>query len=184
QINLSKSCVVPLGGTHLPRDQRIQFGDITLPVESKVRILGIIIDRYLKFDLHVKSVIERLTPVRNAFLRLCPNTYGLDSERRSILYEQVIRSALTYGCQVWSKRISSQSLSALQSFQLRSLRTVVSAYRTISYVSAETLAGVEAIDIYMERVRLEFEAKQTTPAGLNPLAKCFFPRATEQRRPK
>ena len=184
QLNIGKCHVLTFQGTRIFPDTMIPLtAGTSIKVVNKVKILWLIIDRRLKFDDHVMSTINKLVPMRNAFFRLCPNTYGPDSRKRAIIYTQVYRAILTYGSEIWSNRITTQVRSKMVSFQHRFLVNVVQAYRTTSMTSVHTLSGVEPIDLFMKRKLMEFQAKDHTPGSDNPLTQLLLPNAPAHKRP-
>ena len=184
QLNIGKCHVLTFQGTRIFPGTMIPLtAGTSIKVVNKVKILGLIIDRRLKFDDHVMSTINKLVPMRNAFFRLCPNTYGPDSRKRAIIYTQVYRAILTYGSEIWSNRITTQVRSKMVSFQHRFLVNVVQAYRTTSRTSVHTLSGVEPIDLFMKRKLMEFQAKDHTPGSDNPLTQLLLPNAPAHKRP-
>lgn len=184
ELNMSKCHVLTFTGTRIRKGTIIPIdSESSVSVVTSVKILGVTIDRDLRFIEHVKSSISRLTPIRSAYFRVCRNTCGLDSRRRAIIYTQVFRAALTYGSEIWSSRISDSTRGLLKSFQHRMLVNVVCGYRTISIISAQALSHVEPIDLFMKRKLYEYEALTGNISEGNPIAAHLLPNAPPNRKP-
>ena len=74
------------------------FGTITLPLQDYVRILGVDLDRELRFDRHIKHV-ARQASLRVSALRRVAGL--LDKRGILLLYKAQVRPYLEYGTLTW-----------------------------------------------------------------------------------
>ena len=91
--------------------------------------VGVVFDRFLNFDLHIDSCVNRATRMLGVILRSFVNLDGL---LFIFLYKSLIRSILEYGNCIWSPMYKRQSIS-IENVQRRATRLI----RVISDFSYE-----------------------------------------------
>ena len=99
---------------------RLRFGDSLLPLKDSVKILGVEVDRELRFDEHVKHIAKKASHRVSALRRMAG---FLDREGRLLLYKAQIRPYLEYAALSWMSCASSHTR-RLDSIQRRALRLV------------------------------------------------------------
>ena len=82
---------------------RVMFGSTTLPLQDYIRILGVDLDRELRFDRHLKHVVH-LASLRVSALRRV--AYFLDKRGIMLLYKAQVRPYLEYGALTWMSSAS------------------------------------------------------------------------------
>jgi hypothetical protein len=104
-----------------------------VPVNRRMRYLGLIIDSHWTFGPHFELLVPRVTTAANALRGLLPNSGGVGSGVRR-LYEEVIRSRVLYGAPVWAQDLmgnrSSHTLVRRQ--QRTTAIRIARGFRTIS----------------------------------------------------
>lgn len=102
-----------------------------------MRYLGITLDGRLNFETHFVQ------------LRLLPNIDGPNYNVRR-LYAGVINSMTMYGTPVWHHLITGNSVRVLNRIQRKMAIRVIRGYRTVSYETAITLAGMTPFKVMAE----------------------------------
>ena len=74
------------------------FGDKCLPLKEHIKIVGVAVDRCLRFDHHVTAVARQTSQRLSAFHRMAGN---LDFHGILILYKAQIRLCMEYGALTW-----------------------------------------------------------------------------------
>lgn len=117
-INISKTKIVLFRETELPRSDQAMRKDFHIRSEHKrmtngvsipsqrievvesFNYLGVTLDQFLKFNLHVDRVVESANKVYRNCAKIL-QLQELEPHRRVWLYKAVVRPFLTYGCPVW-----------------------------------------------------------------------------------
>ena len=99
---------------------RIRFGGVPLLLQEAVKILGVEVDRGLRFDGHIKHIAQKASHRVSALRR----TAGfLDRTGRLLLYKAQIRPYLEYAALSWMSCAASH-IKKLDCIQRRALRLV------------------------------------------------------------
>ncbi|XP_063885551.1 uncharacterized protein LOC135113858 [Scylla paramamosain] len=77
---------------------RVWFGDTALPLEDHIRILGLDVDRELRFGLHLQTIAQQASLCVSALRRVAS---FLDSREILLLYKAQIRLYLEYTALSW-----------------------------------------------------------------------------------
>ncbi|XP_045130660.1 uncharacterized protein LOC123515839 [Portunus trituberculatus] len=77
---------------------KVMFGSITLPLQEYIKVLGVDLDRELRFDRHLKHVAHQAS-LRVSALRRVAGL--LDKRGIQLLYKAQIRPYLEYGVLTW-----------------------------------------------------------------------------------
>ncbi len=99
---------------------RVLFGGVTLPLKDDIRILGVDLDKELRFDRHLKH-IARQASLRVSALRRIASL--LDKRGILLLYKAQIRPYLEYGALTWMSSAPTH-LRRLDKVERRVLRLV------------------------------------------------------------
>jgi Reverse transcriptase (RNA-dependent DNA polymerase). len=118
--------------------------------KNSVKYLGIHFDVHATFGKHVSEVCAKADRHTGALHRVLPNLRGPSSSKRKTMLGMV-HSIITYAAPVWHQALGMQKYrSMVISSQRRMLLRVVSAYRTVSGVALQVIAGVPPIDLTIE----------------------------------
>ena len=153
---------------------------MNIPQSSSIKILGVIIDDRLRFHEHIKQQIVKCQKASRYINKYCRLNFGLDCKKRIQLYTAWLRPILTYGSEIWAGSLSKLSIQKLKSCEHQFLKFAVKGYRTISYVSAQTLSKVTDIETFL-REKLECHLVRTRdlsalPVHLKPIASYGYTR--------
>lgn len=134
--NIPNSSIRKLSVTHSGRTYQIT------PVD-KFRYLGVILDRRLCFDDHIKYISQKATKVVWQVARGAQHNWGYSAEIMKTLYERCIEPIICYAASVWGHRVyatieNRRKLEAVQRLML--IRTTRS-YRTVSFHALVAITG-------------------------------------------
>ncbi|KAG0715058.1 PDF receptor [Chionoecetes opilio] len=99
---------------------RLRFGGVPLPLQEAVKVLGVEVDRELRFDGHIKHSAKKASHRVSALRRVAS---FLDRGGKLLLYKAQIRPYLEYAALSWMSCAASHTR-RLDSIQRRALRLV------------------------------------------------------------
>ncbi|XP_045118199.1 uncharacterized protein LOC123508528 [Portunus trituberculatus] len=123
---------------------KLRFGGKCLPLQDYIKILGVCVDRSLRFDRHIAG-IARQTSLRVSALRRMADT--LDPRGTLTLYKAQIRPCMEYGALSWmsSAAVHMQRLDAVQRRALRLVTTEEEEQHPAPLTSLEHRRDVSAL---------------------------------------
>ena len=98
----------------------VLFGGVPLPLQDHIKILGVDLDRELRFDHHLKNVAHRASLRVSALRRVAS---FLDRRGILLLYKAQIRPYLEYGALTWMSSAATH-LRRLDKLERRVLRLI------------------------------------------------------------
>ncbi|XP_063854308.1 uncharacterized protein LOC135096605 [Scylla paramamosain] len=104
-------------GTSHAVSGQLRFGGKSLPLQEYIKILGVSVDRGLRFDHHI-AVVARQTSLRVSALGRMTNT--LDPRGILTLYRTQIRPCMEYGALSWMSSATTH-MQRLEAVQRRAL---------------------------------------------------------------
>lgn len=131
-INFEKTKYVPFScnKSRNPNFQGIELeqNDQTILVEgvTSIKYLGIYVDRFMKWDIHIKSLVNKLRFILYKFRQL---RKILDTPQLKTLYYSLIESHLQYGIAGWGG-VYKNNLKSLETLQKRFLKIMYKKERT------------------------------------------------------
>jgi hypothetical protein len=125
-INVSKSTAMLFTRRHIQKPRPVQlFGEPILWVDA-ARYLGVILDTRLTWSSHVDQVRKKAVQRMGVLGPLQHRRNGLSKGNGILLYKQLIRLMMDYGCPVW--RFAARShVKKLQVIQSKCLRAATGA---------------------------------------------------------
>ncbi len=100
--------------------RQLYFGGKSLPLQNHVKVLGVSVDRGLRFDHHIAPIANQASLRVSAQRRVAPS---LDSRGILTLYKAQIRPCLEYGALSWMSGAATH-MQKLDAVQRRALRLV------------------------------------------------------------
>lgn len=135
---------------------RIQ--NIKIPNKEVVKYLGIYLDKFLYFNIHVDNQIKK---ARNAFFNYKSLFYSKHVNQRVkiLMYQSLVRPVITYSCPIWFN-ISPSYMEKIRKFERKCLRACTGLYRSPSsnytkYISNKLLynsSNINRIDNFMIKI--------------------------------
>lgn len=110
----------------------------SIPNKECVKYLGVYIDKFLYFNTHIKTQIEKARKAFFVYKSLFFSKY-ITAEVKILLYQALIRPILTYGCPIWFN-VSPSYMERFRKFERKCIRSCTSQYRSansnyIKYIS-------------------------------------------------
>jgi ribonuclease HI len=141
---------------------RLMMNDSPISIVKAVKTLGVTIDKYLKWNIHIDNICNKTAGLINALIRAAKPTWGCSPEVLRILYRGAIEPLVTYASSVWSEAVklkkTVKKLNALQRpIAIRSCK----GYRTVSLTSAQALAGFIPLDLMIAERAAMYKIKRT-----------------------
>ncbi|XP_054161224.1 uncharacterized protein LOC128959306 [Oppia nitens] len=131
----------------------VEMSGITLTCNDKIKLLGIIIDKDLKFTAHVHYITDKCMKVYKHLTRLVKPTWGLSSEVVQTIYKRAIEPGLLYGCMIWEKALKYKYIrKKLEKFQRAFAIRCGKCFHTTSTTSALVIANFMPIDIKIHEI--------------------------------
>ena len=123
---------------------------------AAMRILGVWLDPRLRWKGHLDALAGKLKTQVRALTCLSTSTWGLPLVQARMVYNMVIRAAISHGALAWHQPRSRTGASTLGGLagkiapkQNECLRVVTGAYRATPVTTLEAEAGIEPIDLYL-----------------------------------
>lgn len=147
QLAEHKTEAILISSRKLKETITLTIGDQTITSKDEIKYLGVMIDRKLSFQPHLKYAGEKCVRTSRALARIMPNIGGPRQSRRALL-AKVTASVALYGATIWAQATTIKEYrKGLESaYRLSTLR-VCSAFRTISTDAAGVIAGIIPFDI-------------------------------------
>ncbi|KAK9876112.1 hypothetical protein WA026_011229 [Henosepilachna vigintioctopunctata] len=112
--------------------------DLHITTTESIKYLGVIIDKNLKWDIHIQSVVEK---VRRHLCRFRYLTEFLDLPRLRTLYIALVQSLLSYGMLIWGGALNVH-LKSLEIIQKWVLKIILKRNREYSTIEVFRESGV------------------------------------------
>jgi hypothetical protein len=116
-------------------------------VVSKMRYLGVILDRKLDWFPHSQHLELKLLRVRNSLVRCSKATWGMSFHNLLTIYKHAILLVITYASESWCTTTTKRARSKLLQIQRSYLTFITKAYRTVSNEALSAFAGTMPLDL-------------------------------------
>ena len=136
--------------------------------QNSLRILGIHFDPKLNWDSHIKSINQKTAAHLQVMRRLTQSTWGANFVKSRLLYNALVRPALTYGCAIWGEAgpkgtIPERIVKPLRSLQRKCLKLITGAYNSTSSRVLEHETSTLPIEIYLKQRRIHHAGSSEKP---------------------
>lgn len=128
----------------------------TLETVDNMKLLGLYIQKDLKWDKQVADMISRAS--RRLFLLYTLRGFGAPVEDRLTVYQTYIRPLVEYACPVWHPSITREQSKQLEMIQKRSCRLILG-NRYEHYHTALLDLGIAKLSDRREQLLLKFGQK-------------------------
>ena len=125
----------------------IQMNGFGIEVKDNNKYLGVFIDRKLNYNKHIEYLKQKTTSKIMKLPLIARNTWGLSYESLKVIYRAAFEPSILYCSSVWAKNLTKSNIKKLKSIQRLFAIKMIRGYRTVSYESAVTIAGLTPIDI-------------------------------------
>lgn len=145
---------------------KITFKETELKYVDDIKLLGIIIDKNLKFIKHVKYVINKSLNIYNKLSIYVRPTWGVHPENVRTIYKQVVEPTITYAAGVWGTATKFETVrNQLRSMQRGFAIKMIRSFRTVSATAAIALARLTPLHLKINEVA---EIENTKMSGTTP----------------
>jgi len=135
-------------------------GELIHP-QSEVKVLGVILDRKLRFKAHIARAAKKGIVATLALKRL----RGTSPKTARRLFTALIAPAINYASPVWLARATRKGINALNVAQRIGAQAIVGAFRTVSLARAKAKASVVPLEERLQKHRNMFWIKANTLPG-------------------
>lgn len=151
-INPSKTVLVPFTKRRRLNLGSVSLNDITIGYSNEVKYLGVVLDKKLNWNSHIKSTTERAVRAMWACRRMFGRTWGLSSKMIYWMYIMIVRPIITYGAIVWWPKVQQKSImNKLTSLQRLACLGITGAMRSCPTAAMEALIGLTPLHIYIKK---------------------------------
>jgi len=105
---------------------KIKIGDVTLPVLSESKLLGVIINNKGNWSNHINMIYGKACKKLYMIRKL--KSVGLSSKQLVSIYSIHIRSVLEYSCMLWAFSLNNKQIELLSSIERRVLSVIMGRY--------------------------------------------------------
>lgn len=167
KLNFGPSKTQAIAFTPKARTVKIRFDNTEIEFIDEIKILGVIIDKNLKFIKHAKYIINKSQIIYKKLSKYVRPTWGAQPENIRTIYKQVIVPIITYAAGIWGTAIKYETVkNQLRSLQRGFAIKIIRAFRTVSATAAIALAKLTPLHLKVEEVAALEIAKAT---GITPL---------------
>ena len=131
----------------------LTIGDHILEVVKSAKILGVIIDDKLNWDLHVSTIVSS-TSFRLYMLRRL-KSLGVPTPELSNIFKTFILPKLTYASPAWSSSLNNTQLHRLERVQKRAAKIILGP-SYVGYEAALATLGLTTLSALYQRTLLQF----------------------------
>lgn len=130
--------------------QPIMYGE-TIPFAEEVKYLGVILDRKLTWNSHLKKTIDKARLSLWNLRRICGRSWGMAPKQIYWIYETVIKPMVKYGAVVWwTKTLQATAGARLTKLQRQACLAITGAMSTTPTLAMETILNMTPIHICLE----------------------------------
>ena len=152
-FNASKTQCVALTNKVRKSGKTPQMNNQNINLSSEVKILGLHIDQYLKFNTHVLRTLDKVKDAYKLMYRISSITWGAHPEIIREIYLRAVEPAITYGCYIWQDALRLKYIrKALNRFQRSFALQISKAYRTVSLNASLVIANIPPLDLRIEQL--------------------------------
>ncbi|GBL97221.1 hypothetical protein AVEN_84929-1 [Araneus ventricosus] len=160
QFNCTKTTLLPVtfgGRLSLADPPRVSMMGHEVQVVSNFRYLGVWWDSSLTFTVHFNKVRSRVDLLSYRISMVAERFYSRRGRLFLRLYKGALEPFILYGHGAWGYRLRLQRIrTSLNSIQRKPLLRITRAYRTVSTVTLQVLAGVMPLDLKAKGVFATF----------------------------
>ncbi|KAL1446099.1 hypothetical protein WDU94_005492 [Cyamophila willieti] len=119
----STASIFTLWTKEVSYNPNIKISGNRLPTAKNPKILGVMLDSMLTYNVHAKTVVNKIKNRNNAIKILGGTSWGKDKETIVTAYKALGRSIINYAAPIWSPQLAQSHWKSLQTTQNAALRT-------------------------------------------------------------
>ncbi|XP_017480330.1 PREDICTED: uncharacterized protein LOC108369677 [Rhagoletis zephyria] len=141
---------------------KIEMNGVRLSFVDDIKLLGVIIDKCLKFVKHARYVLTKAQRIFTNLSRFERPTWGVHPENIITIYKQVVEPTITYAAAIWGNATKFYYIRRLfQMFQRTFAIRAIRAFHTVSLTSALALSRFIPLHLKMSECMKLDEVKRT-----------------------
>ena len=165
KISIDKTTsVLFTGNPKLKRDMSLQLNGNEINIAGSAKFLGVIFDERLNFKEHIDAIYIKCQRRLNLMKSLSGADWGSSRRSQMMIYRQLIRPILDYGCIGYDVMSDSQK-QRLDSIQYQALKIASGAMITTSLNALQVISGEPPLKLR----RLELQCKYLLKTKVLPL---------------
>lgn len=134
---------------------------VRLSLVEEVKLLGLLLDRRLNFNAHVKAQCKKAADIYKQVACAAKVTWGLNSEITRTIYVAVVEPIIMYASSVWAQAVDlEKNKSHLNTIQRGFAQKICKSYRTVSLKSALALSGLLPLDLRIAEAASLYRVKK------------------------
>jgi hypothetical protein len=114
------------------------------------------------YNKHIEYLYDKLITTITKIPLMSRNSWGLTYDALKVIYSAAIETSLLYCSSVWVKNLTQTNINKLKTIQRLFAKKIIRSYRTISYESAVTIAGLTPIDFIIQEKNILHQIKHQT----------------------
>lgn len=166
KLNFGPNKTQAIAFTPKAKAVKIIMNNTEIQFIDEIKILGVIIDKHLKFIKHVNYIVNKSLIIYKKIAKYVRPTWGAQPENIRTIYKQVIEPIITYAAGIWGSATKYEIVkNKLRSLQRGFALKIIRAFRTVSATAAIALARLTPLHLKVEEVAALETAKivGTTP---------------------
>ena len=182
-LNAEKSEVCPFStwSNNSSWNPTIFIGNQKVRVNTTPRLLGVILDRSLTFNAHIKKLTTSLASSIRIIRATAHTSWGWRRTTLKMAFHALVRSKLDYAAPAWQPWLSETNLTNLDRLQNRSLRLITGQLVSTPLEALRLEADVQSYSTCSKRLILK-ASKKNTAQHRRP-SKTYFPRCQHPTKP-
>ena len=117
-----------------------------IKVVSKMKYLGVMLDCKMDWFPHTQFLENKILKLRNNLIRCSKTSWGISYHHLLTIYNHAILPVVTYAAEAWCQSISRRATIKLTQIQRSFLMFAIKAYKTVSSVAMQAIAGTMPIE--------------------------------------
>ena len=140
-------------GKSEPLHTDLRIGDKLLPYVDKAKVLGLWLQKDLKWDAHVNDILTRAN--RRLFMLRTLKKFDFTQDELAIVFKSYLRPILEYAAVVWHSSITSKQSNDIERIQNRACKIILGRNYS-SYENAITTCNLDSLIDRRETLCLKF----------------------------
>ncbi|UYV78931.1 EPM2AIP1 [Cordylochernes scorpioides] len=144
---------------------QLEFQKTVIKPSNEIKILGMKLSNHrfrtkINFTPHINEILHKAHRMKNLLFSLSGKIWGINSNKRLILYKTLIRPILTYGAEIWFYQINNRCKQKLNSLQYQIVLWATRSFKTSSSNCVHCLAEIPFLTDFIESRLIKYELDQ------------------------
>ncbi|XP_052751319.1 uncharacterized protein LOC128200797 [Galleria mellonella] len=122
---------------------RLIMDGTPIELQDEVKVLGVIIDRNLNFNSHIRTVSAKALNIYKSVSKMARAQWGLNPGVLKLIYQSVVEPTILYAASCWAQDTSNHSIEkTLDRITRLFAIKICKGHRTTSFSASVVLAGI------------------------------------------